>query len=417
MEFGSEVERRREAIRLVDGGVPIAEVARRVGRSRWWVYEWRNRHCLGGDAGLVERSRVPKTQPTRTSAVTVAKVLEVRQNLVDDPVASVGALTILAELERCGWAEIPSVATIDRILNNAGVTRLRAKRQRSGVPLPLPVVTTPGVWQQADWVQDRWLTGGIGFNSLQIGDVGSHGIAAGQYLDRKLLTAVRFLIETAWPLLSIPYAMGTDNAFASTTHPNNPFTIWVRICLLFGVEAIIGPPGGLGWTNHIEAANNEWQNRTIRVQRFTSLNDLRQGSNRAVEWLNTRRPILDPNLCGTRYPAEYIAASTDTLRWPPQITVADYLDTRGRLSLPLAAGRITFIRHVTQHRAINVAGANWVIPDVPVGGLVTATITTSNHRLTIGHQGQPVATYDYPITHRIINPYHPPAHQSLLHHV
>jgi transposase len=43
MEFGSDVDRCREAVRLVEDGVSVAETARRVGRSRWWVHEWLNR--------------------------------------------------------------------------------------------------------------------------------------------------------------------------------------------------------------------------------------------------------------------------------------------------------------------------------------------------------------------------------------
>lgn len=416
--FDCEVDRRREVIRLVVGdGVGKADAGRRVGRSRQWVNKWLRRYREHGEAGLVDRSRTPKQQPTKTPPRVVEKVLEVRESLNDDPVASIGALTILSEMEREGFTPIPSLRTIERILNTAGVTRQWTRHKRSGSKLPLPVVTTPGVWQQADWIQDRWLEGGIRFNSLQISDVGSHGIAAGQYLDRKLLTAVRFLIEEAWPFLSIPYAMGTDNAFTSTTHPNNPFTIWTRICLFFGVEVIISPPGDFGWTNHIEAVNNEWQRKTIRVQHFDNLNDMRAGSDRAIAWLNTRRAVLDPNLCGTRYPAEYITANTDTLRWLPPISIDDHLDRRGDLVIPLAAGRVTFIRHINQHHTINIAGVNWPVTETtPIGGLVTATIATADHTLEIRHRGAPATLHDYPIPHTITNPYYPPTQHSLLHH-
>ena len=168
--FGSEVDRRREAIRLVvDDGVRKADAGRRVGRSRQWVNKWFRRYREQGDAGLVDRPRAPKHQPTRTPPRVVAKVLEVRQSLSDDPVANVGALTIVSELERERFAPIPSLRTIDRILNAAGVTGQWTRHERSGNKLPLPVVTTPGIWQQAAWIQDRWLEGGIRFNSLQIG--------------------------------------------------------------------------------------------------------------------------------------------------------------------------------------------------------------------------------------------------------
>ncbi len=423
MEFGSEVERRREAIRLVAERVPVAQVARRVGRSRKWVYKWSKRHRAQGDCGLEDRSRAPALQPARTPDATVTKILETRTILEEQPEASIGGLSILAQLERDGFDGIPSVATIERILADAGVTRHKRKRDRSKeVKLPLPKVSVPGVWQQADWIQDRYLTGGICYQSIQVADVGSHGITSGQFLDRKMITAVAFLVEQAWPKLSIPQGMSVDNAFVKTTHVNNPFTNWVKACLYFGVEAIIGPPGRHGWTNYIEAVNNEWQNRTIRAERYASLAELRQGSDRAVTWLNTCRAMHDPDIEGTRYPAQYIARYADELRWPPDITIGDHLDKKGNLTLPVSDGRITFIRHVTEHNTIKIALTQWPIPaTIPIGALVTATITTSSQRLEIRHQGEPVTGFDYPIKHTIKHtikqPYYPPAAKSLLHHV
>jgi transposase len=419
MEFGSDVERRREAIRLVGDGNSVADVARELDRSRQWVHKWLKRFAAEGDAGLVDRSRARSTQPDKTPPETVANILTTRSRLEEQPEASMGALSILAQMERDGWLNIPSESTIERILAHAGVTRPRRKRDRSKeVHLPLPDVSGPGVEQQADWIQDRYLTGGIRFQSLQIADVGSHGITSGQFLDRSILTAVTFLIEQAWPKLSIPQAMTVDNAFAKTTHLNNPFTNWVKACLYFGVEVIVGPPGRHGWTNHIEAVNNEWQNRTIRAVHFNSLDELRQGSHTAVDWLNTCRPIHDPDLAGTRYAAEYIAQHAHKLRWPPDITIQDHLNSKGDLALPISDGRITFVRHVTDRNTIKVALAHWPIPDtIPIGGLVTATITTGDRRLTIRHQAEPVAGFDYPISHRVIEPYYPPAAVSLLNHV
>jgi putative transposase len=417
-EFDSELARRKRAVELVDGGLSKAKTARRLGRSRRWVVKWIGRWHREGDDGLLERSRAPHSQPTKTPPRVIDKVLDTRAGLEKIPEVNIGALSVLAAMERDGFVPLPSIATIERILSRNGVTRPVGTTGRSGVKLPLPQVSTPGVWQQTDWVQDRYLEGGIRFNSLQVADVGSHGIVSGQFLDRTLVTAVTFLIEQAWPVLSIPQAMGTDNAFTHTTHRHNPFTSWTRACLWFGTEVIIGPPGSHGWNNHIEAVNSLWQRRTIRAQRFASLKELRAGSERACWWFNHRRPILDPGTCGTRYPAEYITAHTDQLRWPPDITVADHLDADGSLTIPLTAGRVTFIRHVTEQHTINVAGAAWDVPAVvPAGGLVVATIETHEHTLTIGHRGEPVATYPYPIKHPVADPCYPPAEHSLLHHV
>ena len=77
---------------------------------------------------MTDRSRAPKTQPAKTSPVTVAKILDTRAVLVAQPEASIGGLSILAQMERNGWSDIRSVATIERILSAAGVTRTCIRR-------------------------------------------------------------------------------------------------------------------------------------------------------------------------------------------------------------------------------------------------------------------------------------------------
>lgn len=409
------MELRWQAVRLVEAGLGVTEVGRRLGRSRRWVHKWLRRFRADGEAGLTDRSRAPKTTLPTIDAMTVAEVLRIRGKLEDDPVASVGAESIQATMERGGWKPIPSVASIERILSREGRTRPYRHKIRSENKLPLPVVTRPGVWQQADWVQDRYLEGGIRFQSLQATDVGSGAIASQQYSTRTALNAVTFLVQEAWPVLSIPYAMGTDNAFVKTTHPHNPFTLWTRLCLFFGVEVLIAPPGGLGWTNHVEAVNNLWQARTIRARRFYSIDELRVGSQQACHWLNHYRPLHNPTRHGTRYPIEVIAHHADTLRWLPPITLTDHQDRTGKIHIPLAAGRITYIRHASQHRTIEIANITWPLPDhIPIGALITATITTHTHTLTLRHQAHPIATYPYPIKHPITDPYYPPAEHGLL---
>ena len=413
--FASEFDRRLEAVGLVDAGEKAALVARQLGRSRDWVHKWVNRYAAEGEEGLADRSRAPHLRPEGISDDTVAEVLRVRAELEANPVASIGAESIQATMERRGWGPVPSVPSIERILRRAGVTRPFRRRRRSGIRLPIPAVTHPGVWQQVDWIQDRWLEGGIRFNSIQAGCVGSDAIAAEQYVTRTVRNASEFLVEKAWPVLSIPYATGVDNAFVKTTHPNNPYTLFVRLCLYFGVEVLVAPPGGLGWTNHIEAVNNLWQARTIRARHFSTLEELRVGSAEACHWLNHYRPVHDPTEFGTRYPIEVIANHSNQLRWPPPVGLDDHRNQKGDIHIPLAAGRITYIRHATEHHAIEIANTRWPLPETtPTGALLIATITTDTHRLTIRHHGETIATHHYPVPHPIIDPHYPPAEHGLL---
>jgi transposase len=412
---------RRRAVGLAAAGWTLQQIAEELGCSRESVRRWLARFAAEGDAGLVDRSRRPRSSPGRLPKAVVDEVVEVRRLLTEDRHASRGPVAIIAAIERRGViTAVPSIASVKRILSRHGLTRSYRKRDRNSERrLGLPQVTMPGIWQQADWVQDRWLTGGIRFSSLQISDVGSHMLSCGQHLNRRLITAVRQLTTHAWPKLSIPYAMGFDNAFSKTTHPDNPWTSWVRILLAFGVEALISPPNTLGYTNHIEAVNRLWQERTISRHHYNSLNELRNDSAQFEYWANTNRPVLDPTLYGTRYPAEHTAANSTKLRWlPDQFSIDDYLTADGNLHIPLTAGRATFLRHVTQHHTITIALTNWPVPTtLPIGALVVATIHTATGHLNIRYQGDIVKHYDHPTTPTDLTPYHPTATRGLLDHL
>ncbi|MDF1598135.1 MAG: hypothetical protein P1T08_18865, partial [Acidimicrobiia bacterium] len=249
---------------------------------------------------------------------------------------------------------------------------------------------------------------------LQIADVGSHGLSAGQHLRRTLLAAVRQLTREAWPLLSIPQAMGQDNAFAHTSHRDNPWTIWTLLLLMFGVEAITSPPHSLGFTNHVEAVNGLWQQRTIRKRWYPDLETLRADNTVFLNWANHRRPVLDPDVSGTRYPAELIAAHHTSLRWlPTDFDIDDYLDANNKPRIPLTAGRVTFLRHVTNSHIV-IAQHAWPVPDsLPAGSLVVAAINTGTGHLEIRHKGELAQRHDYPITPSNIEPLHPPAPNGL----
>ena len=415
------VELRRRAVELADGGWTRTAISRELGRSREWVRTWLGRYEDEGDAGLFDRSRRPGTSPTRLSETVVDKIIAVRHCLETDRFANSGPDAIAAEIERQGLLErVPSVSSIKRVLSKADLVRPYRKRRRSNKSvLGLPKVTSPGVWQQADWVQDRHLEGGIRFSSLQIADVGSHLMSADQHPRRTLLAAARQLTEVAWPHLSIPLAMGTDNAFSKTSHRDNPWTIWVRVLLMFGVEVIISPPNSLGFTNHVEAVNWLWQDRTINRYRYDSLEALRADNVGFVVWANTRRAVLNPQECGTRYPAEYVAAHTRQLRWPPPgFSLDDYLSTDDTNQIPITRGRVTFLRYVDAAHNISIANSPWpVSTTLRPGVLVVAAINTTTGQLEIRHQGELITRHDYPTPPASIDPYHPAATQGLLDHL
>lgn len=415
-EFEAERDRRAEAIRLVRvEGLTVSDAARRVGRSRQWLSKWLRRHAAG--EGLEDRSRASSSSFTPVPDEMIEMVLTYRERLTDDPVASIGGLAILSEMEHDGVANLPSVRSIERILTIAGVTRPKSKkRSRSTVPkLPLPTIPpVPGIWQQTDWVQNRYLEGGVRYNSLQLVDMGSRGGIARQYQQRKIINVVEYLTEHAWPVLSIPGAISIDNAFSKTSHLNNPWTLLIRACLLFGVEPVVSPPYELGFTNGVENFNNLWQERTIAQHHYDTLEQLAAHTDQFNHWALHRRAILDPAIYGTRHPNDLIERHRDELTWPPAIFIADHQDSNGRLHIPLTEGRITFLRRV-HNRHITIAHHQWPI-DLDNGALTIASITTADATLTIRHHGTTITTHRYPIRHPIKQPFYPPQPHSIYHH-
>jgi len=88
-------------------------------------------------------------------------------------------------------------------------------------------------------VGPRYLARRLSFYSLHVVDVGGGGAAAGQFGDRRMDHTAAFVAEGTWPTLGIPQATQVDNAFAlARVRFINPFNLFVRTCLLFGVEVV-----------------------------------------------------------------------------------------------------------------------------------------------------------------------------------
>lgn len=416
----SEFELRRVAVEAVKGKkMSVVAAASSVGRSEQWLHKWLRRFEADGVEGLADRSRAPKTRPTAIGEEVAARILEVRRTLEKSEFAGVGAEAILYELELEGFEPRPSKATVERVLARAGVAQKGRGRDRdSERHRPRPKAKGPGMWQQADWVGPRYLARRVRFSSIHLVDVGGGGAAAAQYGDERLINVAGFLTEKAWPNLGIPFSLQIDNAFSMSSPKAklNPWNVFVRTCLFFGVEVVVSPPNELGWAQHVESFNGLWQNRTIRRHRYQEVADVQASSDRFCRYYNHDRPHPGLRVAthGTRFPAQLLQTRRESLRFPPEgFTVSDYQDARGRLHVPLARGRITFLRRVQTGGVIEVAGAPFFVPAATEGLCVAATILTSRRQLTIRLDGEIIARHPFPIGEKPASPYHPLAHRGL----
>lgn len=119
--------------------------------SRQTFYKFRARFAQDGLAGLQERSRRPLSSANQTAAEVEELVLRRRKQLLEDGCDN-GPQSIYWSLKRDGVAEVPSRATIWRILTRHGVI-VPQPRKRPKSATKRFCFSRPNECWQSDWTQ------------------------------------------------------------------------------------------------------------------------------------------------------------------------------------------------------------------------------------------------------------------------
>ncbi len=118
MDQQALAEYRYRAVREILGGSPVGEVAERYGTTRQSLDAWRKRFEAEGMPGLVDRSRRPKSSPSRTDAEVEALICQLRR---EHP--RWGARRIVHDLGLRGVSQVPGRATAHWVLVRNGLVR------------------------------------------------------------------------------------------------------------------------------------------------------------------------------------------------------------------------------------------------------------------------------------------------------
>lgn len=113
--------------------VNVSQVCAVAGVSRKTFYKWAARYRDEGLAGLEERPRAPRSVPHRTPAVIEELVLAIHAEL--GPGLDRGAITVqshLASHRSMRRRQVPSVATVHRILVRRGIIEPQPKKRPKG---------------------------------------------------------------------------------------------------------------------------------------------------------------------------------------------------------------------------------------------------------------------------------------------
>ena len=125
MDQQALAEYRYRAVREVLNGSPIGEVAERYGTTRQSLHSWRKRFEADGMPGLVDRSRRPRSRPSRVDAEIEALICRLRR---EHP--RWGARRITFELGQRGVGLAPGRATVHRVMVRNGLVRPQEQQHR-----------------------------------------------------------------------------------------------------------------------------------------------------------------------------------------------------------------------------------------------------------------------------------------------
>lgn len=206
-------------LRAMEPGASMSEVCRELGVSRKTGYKWLERYRTQGLAGLADMSRRPTNRSKHAiDGEVVLRILELRTKHPRwGPKKLLAVLVREPKMKKRG---MPSVRTVARILERAGMPPARRKRRVVSAPSEAPRVLAEApndVWS-VDF-KGWWKTkDGARAEPLTVRDGASRFVLAAHLVRGTRTTEVRAVFERLFEKHGLPRVIQVDNGspFAST---------------------------------------------------------------------------------------------------------------------------------------------------------------------------------------------------------
>jgi putative transposase len=390
--MNNELSDRQQAIKLRLAGQSVEDICRLLGRSRDWFHTWWRRYRALGPTGLFDLTRA-NVQPRRIAPDLERSILTIRQRLTSQThpgtrYSLIGASAILAELQALQIRPHPSLRTIERVLERNGVTvpKVRLAPFLSNATYPTPQADESNQLHQVDCVGPIYLKGNRQRYYIFVGkDVYDGAVCLKIYRSRKMEVVLDFLGE-CWKSLGLPAQVQFDNAreVVGWGPAARYLSRVLRLCLRFGVEPILIPPARPQRNGSVENFNGWFQPRLLQ-RHYTQLSTLKRELERLQETVNTQH--VQRRLGGLT-PAQY-RRRRKLHKLPPAYLVPTE-------PLPIAAGRITFIRQVTPHGNVHLLSQTFKVGKRLKGEYVKVVLDTRRGHLTVYRQGRVFKRWPYP---------------------
>lgn len=388
-----EVFRRQEAIRRRLAGERIEPICAVLDRSVSWFYKWWQRYQWEGVEGLHDRSHAAFCVANRIDPMLQKAIVEIRRRLQDrhseqGRYGLLGAPTIYRELEQLGYRPLPTIRTIERILQREGLTQPRQHLEIAPAlkVYPGPKAKDSNQVHQLDFVGPRYLEGqSTKFYYLVLKDRFDQAAYVQVFTDRKAQTVVEGLVQ-AWKVLGVPKILQVDNGWEFRGSARWPRSLGkvIRLCLLLKVEILFIPEGMPCYNGSVENLNGWLDRLLVKPQHFEDIDQIR----RELEKLN--HALLHQHVhehLGLRTPGEYRKGKA---LHPLPMDFEHHLKP-----LPICDGKISFIRRVRPSGRITLLGEKFKVGKRRKHQYVKAIIFTRSERLSIYFRGRLIQQQAY----------------------
>jgi transposase InsO family protein len=390
--MNDEFSDRHQAIRLRLAGYAVEHICRTLGRSRDWFHAWWRRYRVLGVGGLFDLTPV-NHQPPRLAPELERTIISIRQRL-ESPLhphtryGLIGASAILAELKALHIRPLPCVRTIERVLQRNGLTmpRVRLARLLPEHVYPAPQAHDSNQLHQVDLVGPIYLKGQRQRYYIFVAKDVFDGAVCLKLSRSRRMEAVLDFLGDCWKGLGRPIQVQFDNAreFLGWGPAARYLSRVIRLCLRFEVEPVFIPPARPQRQGSVEHFNGWFQPRLFQ-RHFTRVSALKRELQRLQDTINTQH--VQRRLGGLT-PAQY-RRRKKLQKLPPRFTIPTD-------PLPIAAGRITFIRQVTPNGNVYLLSQTFKVGKRLKGQYVRAVLDTQRAHLTVYVKGRIFKRWPYP---------------------
>jgi transposase InsO family protein len=390
--MNDELAARQRAITLRLAGRPVKAICAAVGRSEVWFRKWWHRYLEAGPEGLYDLTRANHHIALRIPPELERTILSIRRRLQAHAAPAtryslIGACAILAELKSLGVRPLPCERTIERVLERNGLTAPRARL----APLlprqeyPGPQARASNELHEVDLVGPIYLQGSGHRYYIWVGKDAFDGAVCLRLASSRRMDEVLWFLGECWKDLGRPEQVQFDNAreLAGWGPAARTLSRVIRLCLRFGVSPVFIPAGEPQFNGGVENFNG-WFQEPLFQRRFKRPGDLRRELARLQEAVNTQH--VHPRL-GGKTPVQHRRG----LRL--QKLPVSFVVPTGRL--PLAAGRVTFIRRVSVAGTVTVLSQSFRVGKRHRGLYLRLVVDTGRGVLTAYLNGRVLKRWPY----------------------